>query len=108
MWGKNNAYDDKVLIEPALAEIYAEICKQFIGLEVPLNRLESVGVLEMNEGSTLLISESAEDVYPEHVAVEMEQLVLAAYRQKRYALAKYLETQRIKKLMVPVSLIKIF
>lgn len=98
----------KFVMEPALAGISAEISKQFIGLEVPLNRLESVGVLEMHEGSTQLISESAEDVYPEHVAVEMEQLVLEACRRKRYLLATYLETQRIQKLMVPVSLIKIF
>ena len=94
--------------EPALAGISVEICKQFIGLEVPLNRLESVGVLEMNEGSTQLISEPMEEVYPEHVAVEMQQLMLAAYRQKRYALAAYLETQRFIKLMIPVSLIIIF
>ncbi len=98
----------KFIKEPVLAGISVEIRKQFIGLEVPLNRLESVGVLEMIEGSTQLISKPEEEVYPNHAAVEMEQLVLAAYRQKCYALVKYLETQRIEKLMVPVSFIKIF
>lgn len=95
----------KFATAPTLLGMSDELCNQFIGLEVPRSRLDSVGFLEKNVGDSRLIVSAGHTLDPEYIVVEMRELLLAAYRNERYLLAAYLERQNFMKLLVPYKIL---
>ena len=100
----------KFVLAPPLTDQSTELCEEFIGMEVPLSRLDSVGIIStaITAREANLSMSDGHQLHPDYVVVEMEALVASAAQNHRDKLVEYLKTFRIKKLLVPRTLINIF
>jgi hypothetical protein len=95
---------------PLLTDQSTELCEEFVGLEVPLSRLDSVGVIstKITTREANLSMSDGHQLHPNFVVVKMEDLITTATENHRDELAKYLKTFRMKKLLVPRTLVNVF
>jgi hypothetical protein len=91
---------------PNIAGVDPATLKEFIGLEVPINNLEIIGLLGAEESTPNGFD--WDEQFPEVIAIETSELVLSAVKRNRLVLSKYLMTLKSEKILVEVGLCNVF
>ena len=95
----------KFKIAPVIKELPEEVSSQFVGLEIPVNSLEDI--VYVGRVNVKLVVYQLPLVIEEAIAVEKDQLIIAAYRRGRTELAEYLFRLNCDKFMFHPSLVSI-